>query len=77
MTSVVRTLATAFLERDELVAEIDESHALALASQLEIEEPTIEGQCFLDVAYLQCYVIEAHGAGLFRIGHYSLLRCDR
>ena len=34
----------------------------------------VEGQRFVDVAHLQRDVIEAHGAGLPRIGHYNLLR---
>jgi hypothetical protein len=46
VTSIVRTLVIAFLERNELVAEIDKHYVLALASQLEVEEPTI----ILDVA---------------------------
>ena len=37
VTSVVGALAAAFLERDELIAEIDESRALALASQREMK----------------------------------------
>ena len=40
-----------------------------LAPQLEVEETPIERQRLVDVANLQRHMIEAHGAGLIRVGH--------
>ena len=42
MTTVVRSLRAAFLEREELIAEIDESRVLALAAQFEVKQASVE-----------------------------------
>src|SRR5207245_2688154 len=62
MTAVVGGLGTALLERDELVAEIDEGRILALAAKLEIEQAAVERQSLLDITDLESDMIEADGA---------------
>src|SRR5439155_20229282 len=62
--AIVGRLLAALLQGQELVAEIDESHAVALAAKLEIENTAIERQRFLDIADLQGDVVETDGAGL-------------
>src|SRR2546423_1348469 len=44
MAAVVGGLGTALLEREKLVAEIDEGRSAALAAKLEIEQPRVESQ---------------------------------
>src|SRR5207237_3438933 len=50
MAAIVGSLLAPLLKGDELVAEIYEGHGVALAAQLELEEPAVEGQRLLDVA---------------------------
>src|SRR5262249_29430410 len=69
MAAIVGRLLAAFLEGDELVAQVDEGHGLALAAQLELEQPAVEGQRLLDVADLERHVVEADNARLFRFRH--------
>src|SRR5450631_1690122 len=68
MTSIVGGLCTALLQRNELVAQIDERHVIALAAKLEIEQPAIESQSRLDVTDLERDMIETDDArfGCFR-----------
>ena len=72
VTAVVGRLFAAFLQRDELVAKIDEGIRIALAPQLEGEEATVECQGGFDVADLQGDMIEAHGTSLSRFSHRIL-----
>ena len=72
VATVVRGLAAAFSEREELVAQVDERHVLALPAQLEIEQPAVERQRFLDVADLEGDVVETDGAGFWGVGHAVL-----
>jgi hypothetical protein len=60
MTAVVGRLLAALLQRDELVAEIDEGVGVAPAAQLEREQATVEGERGIDVADLQRHMVEAH-----------------
>src|SRR5262245_16495189 len=53
MAAVVGRLLTALLQRQELVAQIDEGRGLALAAQLEIEQAAVEGERLLDIADLE------------------------
>jgi hypothetical protein len=69
MTAVVGRLAAALLQRDELVAEIDERVRVALAAQLEGEEAPVERQRGFDVVDLEGHVIEAHRTRLPFLGH--------
>src|SRR5262245_35689389 len=57
----VRLLGLA--QRQELVAHIDESLALAAAAQREAEDAAVEGKCLLDVADFKRNVIDADKAG--------------
>ena len=65
MTPVIGGLLAALLQREELIAKIDEGRGLALAAQLEVEQPTVEGQRLVDVADLERDMIEADGMALF------------
>ena len=69
MASVITRLFAALLQGKELVAKIDEGGVLALASQLEFEQATVEGQRLLDVADLERDVVHTHRACLPRLGH--------
>ena len=40
------------LQGDELVAQVDECHRVTLAAKLEFENPTVKGQCLLNIADL-------------------------
>jgi len=59
VTSVVGRLRTSLLQRDELIAEIDERHRLVLFPQLEIEQAAVENQRRFDVADLERDVIDS------------------
>src|SRR5262249_51212305 len=76
MATIVRRLSAPLLEGDELVAQIDEGHGVALAAQLEREEVAVERQCLLDVCHLQRDVVEAYHARLRRLSHQTLLLCQ-
>jgi len=73
MPAVISGLFASRLQRDELVAKIDEGHRLALAAQLKIEDAAIECQRFLDIADFQRYMVETDGARLCGANHLSLL----
>ena len=73
MAAVIGRLLAALLQGDELVAEIDEGHVIALAAQFELEQPAPEGQRLLDVADLERYMVEAYDAWSFGICHCPLL----
>src|SRR5216684_5362767 len=73
MPAVISGLFASRLQRDELVAKIDEGHRLALAAQLKVENAAIECQRFLDIANFQRYVVEADGARLCGVNHLTLL----
>jgi hypothetical protein len=62
VASSIDWLGTSLLQRDELIAQIDERGTAAFPTQLEVEQPAIEGQGFLDIPNLQRYVIEANRA---------------
>ena len=69
MTPVVGGLSAPFLERNELIAEIDERHRIASAAKLEIEQATVEGQRCVDIANLESDMIESdHPCFSFRHG---------
>src|SRR5262249_23265234 len=58
MAAAVGRLRAAFLQREELIAQIDERRGLTLAAQLELEQTAVEGQRLLDVADLERDMIE-------------------
>jgi hypothetical protein len=61
MAAVVCRLFTTLLQREELIAEIDEGRCLALAAKLEIEQAAVERQSRIDIADLESDVIETDG----------------
>src|SRR5262245_60085379 len=61
MAAVVGGLLTPLLQREELIAKIDERCCLALAAQLEFEQAAVERQSRIDVADLESDVIETDG----------------
>jgi hypothetical protein len=77
MPAIVRRLLAAFLQRDELVAQIDERHRVALAAEFEPEQPAVKCQGFLDVPDLERDVIEAHQAWFCHFSHRVLPPRDR
>ena len=80
MAVLVLRLRAAGRERDELIAHVDERHARAPAAQRELEQPAVEGQRRVDVADLECHVVEADQTRLggFRShGRYSLSNTSR
>ena len=62
MAVVVRRLAPALGERDELVAQVDERHTPRSSAQLEVEEATVERECLLEVSHLESDVVHAQQA---------------
>ena len=52
MASSICNLFSPLLQRDELIAQVDERHRVTLAAKLELENPSVKGQCLLDVADL-------------------------
>jgi uncharacterized membrane protein YccF (DUF307 family) len=53
MAPVVSRLSTAFLERQELIAQIDECRSGTLAAKLEVEQSTVKSQSLLDITNLE------------------------
>jgi hypothetical protein len=77
MAAVVGRLPAALLQRNELVAQIDERRGLALAAQLELEQTAVEGQRLLDVADLERNMVETDGARFPCFRHGSLRQSPR
>src|SRR5262245_9500350 len=69
MTAVVGGLGAALLQRQELIAQIDEGRGLALAAQLELEQAAVKGQRLLDVADLEGDMVETDGARFSWLRH--------
>src|SRR5437868_9503206 len=72
MPAVVSGLGAAFLQREELVAEIDEGRAVALAAKLKIEQSAVESQSLFNIADFESDMIETDGARFSRLGHRTL-----
>src|SRR6478672_3626658 len=72
MTAVVGALGAALLQREELIAQIDERRGLALAAQFELEQAAIERQRLLDIADLESDVVETDGARFNWLWHGGL-----
>ena len=62
MTSLVSRLSSAFLQCQELVAQIDEGRIAALATKFEVEQSTVERQSLFDITDFERYVVETNGA---------------
>jgi hypothetical protein len=50
MTAIVRGLPSPRLERQELIAEVDEGRTLAPTSQLEVEQAAVERERLVDIS---------------------------
>ena len=72
MPAVIRRLPPALLQREELIAKIDEGGVFALAAQLELEQAAVERQRLFDVADLERDVVETDGARLLRYWAWEL-----
>jgi hypothetical protein len=77
MATVIWWLPAALLERQELVAQINERRVLVFPAKLELEDPRVERQRFLHVAHLQRNVIETHGACFFGFRHETLTAAEQ
>src|SRR6185312_9612206 len=62
---------------DELIAHVDEGVALTLAAQREVEDPAIPGQRLVDIADLDCDMVDADQPRLLCFGHALALSCTR
>jgi len=58
MAGAVRTARAALHERKELITDVDEDSAVRATSQRELEEPSVERERLLDVADLECHVVD-------------------
>src|ERR1700686_4704167 len=72
MAAVISGLRPALLEREELVAQIDEGRGAALAPKLKIKQSTVEAQSLFDVTDLEGYMIETNGARFSCSRHRAL-----
>ena len=72
MTAIVGWLFATLLERDELVAQIDEGHGVALAAQLEGKEAAVERERLFNVGNLERDVVETHQARFPKLSHWFL-----
>jgi hypothetical protein len=61
---VIGRLAPARGEIHELIAEVDESHAIAAPAQLELEQFAVEFERGVDIIDFEGNVVDADGAGL-------------
>lgn len=69
MAVIVGWLGAALLQREELVAQIDEGRCLALAAKLEVEQATIEGQSLFDVTNFDSDMVETDGTRFLCFRH--------
>src|SRR6516162_3950748 len=73
MAAIVGRLLTALLQGDELVAQVDEGHGVALTAQFEVEEAAIERQRLFDIPHFQRHMVEANEARFCQFSHRILL----
>jgi catechol 2,3-dioxygenase-like lactoylglutathione lyase family enzyme len=62
VAGAVGRLCSTFGERDELVAHVDEGHAPGTAAQLEIEDPAVKLERFVDTPDLERDVVDSDEA---------------
>src|ERR1700686_1432540 len=79
MATVISGLRTTLLEREELVAQIDEGRSAAFAPKFKIEQSAVENQSLFDITDLEGYMIETNGArfSCFRHRAPQLLMCGK
>src|SRR6185369_11962759 len=76
VASVVARLLPPRLQCQELVAQIDERHAVVTAAQCEVEQAAIEGQSLANVSDLKRYVVEPNRARFLYLSHVRLRFVD-
>jgi hypothetical protein len=62
MTGLVGGLGTARLQREELIAQIDEGRRFALAAKFKVKQSTIECQGLVDITDFESDMVETQGA---------------
>src|SRR5882724_1213241 len=72
MAAVISGLDAALLQREKLIAKIDEGRGAALAPKFEIEQSAVESQSLFNVTDLESDMIETNGARLSCLGHRAL-----
>src|ERR1700694_5286987 len=72
MTPVIGSLSAPLLQREELIAEIDESRVFTLAAQLEVKQAAVECQRLFDVADHESDVVETDSARFLCFEHGPL-----
>jgi hypothetical protein len=73
VASPIGRLGSSRREVDELVAQVDEGHAIVPAAQLELEQRSVEFQGGLHVVDLQGHMVDPHRPGLRFCFHANLL----
>jgi hypothetical protein len=61
----VGRLGAALGEREELVAQVDEGHPRHPSAQLDLEDAAIERERLVEVAHVECDVVDADRPGAF------------
>src|SRR6185312_4240909 len=72
VSALVGRLGPTLLQREKLVAEVDESRSFARAAQLEIEETAIECERLADIADLEGDVVHSDSTCFLRCRHGAL-----
>jgi hypothetical protein len=65
MTPIVGGLSAALLEREKLIAQIDEGRGLVPAAKLEVEQAAVKRERLVDIADFESDVVETDGARFF------------
>src|SRR5580692_3170695 len=73
VATIISRLRAALLKRNELIAQVNESHRVTFTAQFKLEETAIECQGLVDIPHLQCDVVEAYHAWFLDRGHRTLL----
>src|SRR5438105_1915771 len=72
MTAVVCGLGATLLERQELIAEIDEGGGFTPAAKFEFEQATVKRKRLIDITDLESDMVETDGARLLCLRHSDL-----
>jgi hypothetical protein len=72
MSAIVGRLFATLLQRDELVAQVDEGHGVALGAKFEGKQATVERERLFNVGNLERDVIETHEAWFPKYSHRFL-----
>jgi hypothetical protein len=72
MTCAVARLSPAFHQRDELVADVDESGVAGAAAELDVEQLAVELERAIDVVDLESDVVDPDEARLHGVVHGTI-----